>query len=194
MPMNPEPETDTTSSGPAKWQIYPSDMEAFRIIDGRRAGRLWSLKNSMKMPKKVAMEGFPIVVGEKSLTVGDRTYAYGLEEFGTAGEAALHEGEPGFIEVSCILEAGSKPMISVLRFPVPASARGEAARALAFFDSQIAPANRERIHRRFGAHFEAVAQETDEPHRLQRRRKWLIPALALFFIVQLAVLFLLLST
>ena len=200
MQLNSQPETefavkDATSPGAlAKWQIFPADMEAFRIVDARRGGRLWSLKNSMKMPKNVALEGFPIVVERQSLVVGDRTYAHGLKEFGTAGEVALHEGEPGFIEISCILETGGKPVIVVLRLPVPASAREEAAKALVYFDSQIAPANRERIHRRFAAHFEAASAGTDEPHRLQQRRKWLIPALALFLIGLVVVIFLLILT
>ena len=194
-PVDGSGATDARSSeAPARWQIYPSDMEAFRLVDAQRAGRLWSLKNAMKMPKNVPMEGFPIAVGPGFLAVADRTHAYGLAEFGTVGEAVLCEGEPGFLEVSTILETGGVPIIHVLRLPVPAGARDAAARALAYIDSEIAAPNRERIHRRFVAHFEAADQKSDAPHRLQRRRKWLIPALGLFLLTLLATIFLLFLT
>lgn len=164
----------------ARWQVYPSDMEAFRALDQARAGRLWSLKNFLKFPHPVPLEGFPIVVGEKSLLFGDKLYRYGLEEFGDAGEIYLHEGQPGFLEISSYLKTTKAPLINVLRIPVPAAARDQAARAFAHLQSQIKPHDRERLRSTFGAHFEAAEQATDAPHRLQRRRKIVLPLIALF--------------
>jgi hypothetical protein len=166
----------------ARWQVYPSDMAAFRQVDEARAGRLWSLKNSLKFPAQAPPEGLPIVIGEKSLLIGDRLYQHGLEEFGAPGEVLLQDGQPGFLEISCYLQTTKAPLIVVLRIPAPAAARQEAARAAAHLESQVKPQDRERLHSAFGDHFEAVGQATDAPHRMQRRRKVLIPALALFIL------------
>lgn len=163
----------------ARWQVYRSDMEAFRRVDAARAGRLWSLKNLLKFPEPVPAEGFPIVIGEKSLLFGDKLYQYGLEEFGDAGEVFLQEGHPGFLEISCYLKTTKAPLINVLRIPVPAAAREAAARAFAHLQSQVKPHDRERLRSTFGAHFEAAEQATDAPHRLQRRRKIVLPLIAL---------------
>lgn len=164
----------------ARWQVHSSDMEAFRKLDRARAGRLWSLKNYLKFPDPVPPEGFPVVIGEKSLLLGDKLYDYGLDEFGKAGEISLHDGQPGFLEISSYLETTKAPLILVLRIPVPALARDEAVRAAAHLQSQVTPHDRERLRSTFGAHFEAAEQATDAPHRLQRRRKIVLPLIALF--------------
>jgi hypothetical protein len=169
----------------ARWQVYPSDMEAFRRVDSARSGRLWSLKNLLKFPDSVPLEGFPIVVGEKSLLFGDKLYSYGLEEFGEAGEICL---QPGFLEISCYLKTTKAPLINVLRIPVPAAAREQAERAFEHLQGQIKPQGRERLRRTFHDHFEAAEQSTDAPHRLQRRRKVVIPLLALFILALAAFL------
>ena len=62
---------------------------------------------------------------------------------------------------------------------MPAAAREQAARAFAHLQSQIKPHDRERLRSTFGAHFEAAEQATDAPHRLQRRRKIVLPLIAL---------------
>src|SRR5688500_12392147 len=49
----------------ARWQVFATDMEGFRALDQAREGRLWSLKNFLKFPDPVPLEGFPIVIGEK---------------------------------------------------------------------------------------------------------------------------------
>jgi hypothetical protein len=157
-------------------------MAAFRKIDQARTGRLWSLANSLKFPGQVPTEGFPVIIGEKSLLVGDRLYRHGLEQFGAAGNVLLQDGQPGFLEVSCYLETTKAPLIVVLRIPVPAAARQEAARAAAHLESQVTARDRDRLRSTFGDHFEAVGQQTDAPHRMQRRRKIVIPVLALFLI------------
>lgn len=164
----------------ARWQIYPPDMAAFRQIDEARAGRLWSLKNSLKLPAQVPPEGFPVVVGEKSLLVGDKFFPYGLEEFGSAGEVLLQQGNPGFLEISFYLETTESPLIVVLRIPVPAAAGEAAARAAAHLESQVKPHDRERLLSTFCDNFEYVGQQTDAPHRMQRRRKVVLPLVALF--------------
>ena len=157
-------------------------MAAFRKIDAARAGRLWSLKNFLKFPDPVPPEGFPIVIGEKSLLFADRLYQHGLAEFGDAGEVSLQEGHPGFLEISTYLETTKAPLINVLRIPVPAAASEPAARAFAHLQNQVTPYSRKRLRSTFGAHFEAADQATDAPHRLQRRRKVLIPVLALLIL------------
>jgi hypothetical protein len=166
----------------ARWQVYGTDMEAFRVVERAREGRLWSLKNLLKFPDPVPLEGFPIVIGEKSLLFGDKLYQYGLEELGDAGEVVLHEGNPGFLEISCYLKTTKAPLINVLRIPVPAAAREQAALALAHIESQIRPESRARLHATFGDHFEAAGQLTDAPHRMQRRRRIVLPLLALFIL------------
>jgi hypothetical protein len=166
----------------ARWQVYPSDMAAFRQVDEARAGRLWSLKNSLNFPAQVPPEGIPVVIGEKSLLVGDKFWPLGLEELGTAGDVLLVDGNPGFLEISSRLETTKAPLIVVMRIPVPAAARQEAIRAAAHLDSQVKPQDRERLRSTFGDHFEAVGQQTDAPHRMQRRRKVVIPVLALFIL------------
>jgi hypothetical protein len=174
----------------ARWQVYPSDMAAFGAVDEARSGRLWSLANALKLPSPVPPEGFPVVVGEKTLLIGEKYYDLGLAQFGVPGEVAWHEGNPGFIEVSLELETTKAPLIVILRIPVPASARQEAARAFAHFQSQIQPRDRERLHARFPDHFEAAAQAGDTPHRLQRRRPYVLAAIAVFCLAMLAIVFL----
>jgi hypothetical protein len=180
-----------SSDAVARWQVFPSDMEAFRLVDEARAGRLWSLKNFLKFPDPVPPEGFPIVIGETSLLFGDKFYQIGLKSFGDAGEVLLQEGQTAFLEISCYLTTttAAAPQIIVLRIPVPAAAREEAVRAYAHLVSQVTPYYRAQLHSKFGHHFEAVAQETDAPHRLQRRRKILIPILAAFFLGLMAIIF-----
>lgn len=172
----------------SRWQVYPPDMAAFRGVDTARASRLWSLENALKLPGQVPPEGFPVVVGEKSLLVGDKFYPRGLEEFGAPGEILLQDGQPGFLEMTCYLETTEAPLIVVLRIPVPAAAREEAARAAAHLESQVKPHDRDRLRSTFGDHFEAVAQETDAPHRMQRRRKVVLPLVALFILALAAFL------
>jgi len=174
----------------ARWRVYPSDMEAFEAVDAARSGRLWSLKNSLNLPSQVPPEGFPVVIGETTLLVGDKFYDLGLAQFGKPGEVSWQEGHPGFIEVSCELETTKTPLIVVLRIPVPASARQEAARAFAHLQAQVKPHDRERLHARFGTHFEAASQSDDSPHRLQRRRPYVFGAVALFCLIMLAIIFL----
>lgn len=170
----------------ARWQVYPSDMERFRGVDEARAGRLWSLENFLKLPDPAPPEGFPVVVGETSLLIGDTLHDYGLEEFGTTGDIILHEGDIGFIEIHSMLETANQPLIIVQRIPFPAGARNEAAKAFAHLAAQVKPHDRARVRSRFSAHFEAADQATDAPHRLQRRRKFVIPLIALFFLAMLA--------
>lgn len=174
----------------ARWQVYPADMESFRAIDSARAGRLWSLANSLSLPDNVPMEGFPVIVGASSLLIADRLYDLGLAHFGTPGEIRLHPGEPGFLEIHSFLPNNrGRVHILVARIPVPAAAHAEAEKAFDHLNA-IKPADRTHIHRRFAAHFEAVEQGDDSPHRLQRRRKWLIPVLALFFAAMIAIIIL----
>lgn len=174
------------SDAVARWQVYPSDMEAFRSVDAARAGRLWSLKNFLKLPDPAPPEGYPVVVGETSLLIGDKLHDYGLEELGTTGEVTIHEGNPGFIEIHSMLQTAKQPLILVRRIPVPAGAGEEAAKAFTHLAAQVKPEDRARVRSRFAAHFEAADQATDAPHRLQRRRKVVIPLLALFFLAMLA--------
>jgi|GEM_PF-5250794 len=164
----------------ARWQVHADDMKSFRALERAREGRLWSLDNYLKFPDPVPAEGFPIVFGEKSLLFGDKLYKYGLDELGGAGEVVLHEGQPGFLEISTYLETTNAPLIIVLRIPVPAAAREQAVRALAHVESQIKPRQRARLHATFRDHFEAAGQATDAPHRMQRRRKVVLPLIALF--------------
>jgi hypothetical protein len=166
----------------ARWQVHATDMESFRAVERAREGRLWSLKNHLKFPNPVPLEGFPIVFGEKSLLLGDRLYQNGLKEFGDAGDVVLHDGQPGFLEISSYLETTKAPLIIILRIPVPAGAREQAIRALAHVEAQINPAHRTRLRRRFSDHFEAAGQATDAPHRMQRRRKIVLPLIALFIL------------
>jgi hypothetical protein len=79
--------------------------------------------------------------------------------------------------------------IVVLRIPVPAAARAAGETAFAYLDAQIRPHDRAHIRRWFGAHFEAADQADDAPHHLQRRRKWLLPLLALIGLAMLAFVF-----
>ncbi|MEA3041339.1 MAG: hypothetical protein QOC65_828 [Sphingomonadales bacterium] len=173
----------------ARWQVYPSDQEAFRAVDAARSGRLWSLKNALALPDRPPPEGYPVVVGHESLLVGDRLYDRGAHEFGTPGEVVYQQGTPGFIEISCLLKTTKAPLIQVLRFPVPASAEMEAARAHAHLAAQVRAEDRDRIRGTFPDHFEAADQRDDSPHRLQQRRKWLLPLIALFILAMAAFVF-----
>ena len=103
----------------ARWQVYPSDMEAFRTVDAARAGRLWSLKNSLKLPGSVPPEGFPVIVGRESLLVANKLYRNGIKHYGPPGDVSWHEGEPGFIEITSELPTTKTPRVVVLRIPVP---------------------------------------------------------------------------
>jgi hypothetical protein len=173
----------------ARWQVYPSDQEAFRAVDAARSGRLWSLKNALALPGRPPAEGYPVVVGRESLLVGDRLYDRGANEFGAPGEVVYQQGVPGFIEISCLLKTTKAPLIQVLRFPVPATAETEAARAYAHLAAQVRAEDRDRIRGTFRDHFEAADQPDDSPHRLQRRRKWLLPLIALFILAMAALVF-----
>lgn len=174
----------------ARWQVYPSDMETFRAVDAARAGRLWSLKNRLKLPSSVPPEGFPVIVGRESLLVADRLYPSGIKYFGPPGDVSWHEGEPGFIEITCELPTTKTPQVTVLRIPVPASARHDAASAFAYLEGQVTPYDRQRIRARFGSHFEAVAQTDDSPHRLKRRGRIVLPLIGLFCLAMLIIIFL----
>lgn len=173
----------------ARWQVYPSDMNAFREIDAARAGRRWSMKNFLKLPRSVPQEGFPVRVGETALLIGDRYYRYGLKELGEPGDAAWHEGAPGFIEISCFvpMQTGVRNMW-VLRIPVPAAAREQAAIAFRHIEAQINPYERERLRRHFATHFEAAEQATDEPHWQMKRRPWVLGAIAAWCLLMIAIL------
>jgi hypothetical protein len=175
----------------ARWQVYRSDMEAFRAIDAARKGRLWSLANQLKFPDPVPSEGFPIVVGRESLVVGDRLYDRGIHEFGVPGEVSWHEGQPGFVEISLFLSGEKKRThIWVLRLPVPAATRTDAAAGFAHLAGQVKPEDRAHIHSCFAAHFEAAGQETDAPHRMKRRGRIVLSLVALFCLALLALIFL----
>ncbi|MEA3042335.1 MAG: hypothetical protein QOH47_173 [Sphingomonadales bacterium] len=174
----------------ARWQVYPTDMAAFRALDAARAGRLWSLANTLKFPDPPP-EGLAIVVGRDSLIVGGKLYDLGIRHFGIPGEVAWHEGHPGYIEISLFLAGDKKRThIVVLRLPVPAAARTAAAAAFAHLAGQVKPEDRAHIHRCFANHFEAAGQETDAPHRMQRRRKIVLPLIALFCLILLGIIFL----
>lgn len=174
----------------ARWQVYPSDMDAYRALDAARSGRLWSLSNTLKFADPPP-EGLPIVVGRESLVVGDKLYDLGIHHFGIPGEVTWHEGHPGYIEISLFLPGDKKRThISVLRLPVPAAARTAAASAFAHLAGQVKPEDRAHIHACFANHFEAAAQETDAPHRMQRRRKIILPLIALFCLILLGFIFL----
>ena len=167
----------------ARWQVYGTDMISFRALERAREGRLWSLDNYLKFPDPVPPEGFPIVFGEKSLLFGDTLYKHGLEAVGDVGEVVL---QPGFLEISSYLETTKAPLIIVLRIPVPAAAREQAERALAYVESRIKPHDRARLRGTFRDHFEAADQATDAPHRMQRRRKVVLPLIALFIFAMAA--------
>lgn len=172
----------------ARWQLFDTDMAAFRAIDAARAGRLWSLANALKFPDEVPMAGLPVVVGKGTLLVGDHYYDLGFAQFGTLGELSFQPGEPGYLEAHCYLPGDTrKTHIVVLRLPVPGAARGEGEKAFHHLQASISPHDRAHIHRWFAAHFEAAGQADDSPHRLQQRRKWLIPVLILFCLTLLAV-------
>ena len=172
----------------ARWQVYPSDMEAFRAVDAARAGRLWSLKNSLKLPGSVPPEGFPVIVGQDSLLVANKLYRNGIKYFGPPGDVSWHEGEPGFIEITSELPTTKTPRVVVLRIPVPASARHDAAAAFAHFEGQVTPYQRQRIHARFGSHFEAAGQTDDSPHRLKRRGRIVLLLVGLFCLACLIII------
>jgi hypothetical protein len=173
----------------ARWQIHQTDMDAFDAVDRARAGRLWSLANALKLADSVPPEGLPVVIGEKSILIGEDLYEHGMIHWGEPGEVSWHEGNPGFIEISCLLKTTKAPLIHVLRIPVPASARVEGARAFAHLHAQIGARERQNIYARFPDHFEAVAQVADTPHRLQARRKYVFAGLGLFFALLLAIIF-----
>ena len=135
-------------------------------------------------------EGFPVRIGETALLIGERFYRYGFKEFGEAGDVTWHEGAPGFLEISCFIpmQTGVRNMM-VLRIPVPAAAREQGAIAFRHIETQISPYERERLRRHFGTHFEAAEQATDEPHWQQRRRPWVLGAIALWCLAMLAIVF-----
>jgi hypothetical protein len=173
----------------ARWQIYPSDMVAFREIDAARAGRRWSLKNFLKLPRSVPPEGIPVVVGQTWLLVGDRYYDLGLGSFGKPGEVNWHEGAPGFIESHGFIpgQTGVRNII-VARILVPASAREQGLRAFRHFEAQVNPHEHEQMRRHFGQHWEAVEQATDEPHWQMKRRPWVLGAIAAWCLLMIAIL------
>jgi len=179
-----------SSDAVARWQVFPSDHEAFQAVDAARSGRLWSLKNALPLPARPPLEGYPVIVGDQSLLVGDRLHDRGPHEFGTPGEVVYQKGAPGFIEISCLLKTTKAPLIQVLRLPAPAAAQAEAERAYAHLAAQVRAEDRDRIRGTFQAHFEAADQRDDTPHRLQRRRKWLLPLLACFILAMAAFVFL----
>jgi hypothetical protein len=174
----------------ARWQIYPSDLAAFREIDAARARRRWSLKNFLKLPRSVPPEGIPVVVGQTWLLVGDRYFDLGLGSFGKPGEVTWHDGAPGFIESHGFIpgQTGVRNII-VARILVPASAREQGLRAFRHFEAQVVPHERESMRRHFGQHWEAVDQVDDSPHPVQRRRTLVLSLIALWCLAMLAIVF-----
>lgn len=155
----------------ARWQVSPEDVERFRAIDAGRRARLWSLKNALKVPKDVPPEGILVVVGENALAVADAYYEFGVSQFERLGEVTWHEGSPGFIELSSELDLSKGSTIATVRLPVPDAARSEAAKAVAHLRSKIDPSNRDNIYGKFGYHFQAAMQPTDDPHPMKLKGK-----------------------
>lgn len=172
----------------ARWRVSQRDLDAFRRIDAGRRRRLWSLKNFLKLPADVAEGGLPIVIGERSLLVGQK-YTSEIETYGTLGEADWHEGDPGFIELGFMLKLSKGETILVLRLPVPDAAREEAAKGLAHLRSLIGPGDRERIHHQYREHFEAAMQSTDAAHPIQRRGRVVLAGVGAFCLVLLGIIF-----
>lgn len=172
----------------ARWQLSSDEVERFRKIDAARAGRLWSLKNRLKLPRNVPPEGITVVVLQKCVGVADRLYHFTMSPFKTLSEVTWNEGDPGFIELSCDLKLSRGSTVDVARIPVPVAARAKAAGAFAYLKAQIAPGRREEMYRKFGIHFEAALQPTDAPHRLAFVNKYVFVGIGAFFVIAFAVI------
>jgi hypothetical protein len=166
----------------ARWRVDQANLKAFRAIDAARNGRIWSLKNFLKLPRVVPPDGLPIVVGEHSLIAG-RKWVREFTAFGTTlVDVTWHEGDPGFIELHSEIMMSNGTAITVMRIPVPTAARSEAAKAFSHLKAQIDPHYCDEIHWKFGAHFEAATQPTDAPHRLQSLNRYVLVAVIAFFL------------
>lgn len=171
----------------ARWHVSRQDMERFRAIDAARGGRLRSLKNRLKLPATVPPDGISVVVGDKSLAVGDRLWRFKTWQFNELGDVSWHEGNPGFIELSSELQLSKGSTVQAARVPAPDAARTEAARAFAHL-SAIAEPHRDEMHRKFGFHFHAAMQPTDAP--LRRVNRFVLAAVIAFFPTVFAIVWL----
>jgi len=148
----------------ARWHVSQQEFERFRALDAARGGRLLSLKNRLKLPPTVPPEGISVVVGDKSLAVGDRLWRFKTWQFHELGDVSWYEGDPGFFELSSELQLAKGSTAQAVRVPVPVAARTEAAPAFAHLRA-IAEPHRDEMHRKFGFHFYAARQPTDAPLR-----------------------------
>jgi len=123
----------------ARWHVCPDEWERFRELDGRRAADHPSLLNELRIRKATPRDGIEVIVGETSLIV-DQSYHVlrpgGLPELRSVG---LLEGPPACLEFALLYPrgryGGTLPM--TLRVPVPAAARADARRVVAYFEPRL---------------------------------------------------------
>lgn len=144
----------------ARWQVQPSEWEAFRGLDSRRIARDLSLSNEFWIRKAVPAAPVEVIVGERSALV-DGSY-HSLKPGGLPGLRAVGwiEGSPACLEFSLLYPRSrhSPPVPTTVRIPVPASARGEAGRVLAHYQQRLRPAAHAPSRaRRIGATLAAAA-------------------------------------
>lgn len=123
----------------ARWHVYPAEWEQFRKLDGRRSADHPSLANDLWVRKATPSDGVEVIVGETSLLV-DRSY-HGLRPGGLPELLGIGwlEGPPACLEFALRYPrgryGGTLPM--TLRVPVPAAARADARRVVAWFEPRL---------------------------------------------------------
>lgn len=116
----------------ARWHVYPAEWEQFRKLDERRSADHSSLANELWLRQATPSEGVEVIVGETSLLV-DGSY-HGLRPGGLPElrEVSWLDGPPICLEFALRYPQGryGGTVPTALRIPVPAGARGAAARVV----------------------------------------------------------------
>lgn len=125
----------------ARWQAAPAEWERFRGLDSRRSAQGPSRVNALWIRSRAPAEPVEVIVGERSALV-DGSY-HPLNPRGLPELVGVDwiEGPPACLQFELRYPRGryGGRVTTTLRIPVPAGARGEAAKAFAHFQSLIRP-------------------------------------------------------
>lgn len=138
----------------ARWQVHPPDWQRFRGLDSRRASEDSSLGNDLWVRKSAPEAPVEVIVGERSVLVDGSYHPLRPGGLPDLREVRWLEGPPTCLEFALRYPRSryGPPVLSTVRVPVPASARGEAGRVLAHYQQRLRPAVRAPSRaRRIGA-------------------------------------------
>ncbi|HEX9963887.1 MAG TPA: hypothetical protein VGB04_02775 [Allosphingosinicella sp.] len=128
----------------ARWQVQPGEWEQFRELDSRRGSERLSLVGALWIKKARPAVPVEVIVGERSVLVDGSYHSVRPGGIPDLREVRWLEGPPTCLEFALRYPRGRNPLpvTTSLRVPVPAGARGEAARVFEHYRQRLRPAVR----------------------------------------------------